>query len=86
MQRIRMILINIWIFPRSKVSKTFGDILLNEILLHIISNVWIRYLYVYGFYLVLLKRQAINMVEMLEIYGNVYEMVIEHFYKNSNTE
>ena len=68
------------------MSKTFGDILLNEILLHIISNVWIRYLYVYGFYLVLLKRQAINMVEMLEIYGNVYEMVIEHFYKNSNTE
>ena len=68
------------------MSKTFGDILLNEILLHIISNVWIRYLYVYGFYLVLLKRQAINMVEMLEIYGNVYEMVIEHFYKNYNTE
>ena len=68
------------------MSKTFGDILLNEILLHIISNVWIRYLYLYGFYLVLLKRQAINMVEMLEIYGNVYEMVIEHFYKNSNTE
>ena len=85
MQRVRLILENIWVFPWSKASNKIGDTELDENISHSTTDGWIRLEYVQGFYFeVVTFKQSIKMFEKIEIADNIFEGILDPYYKTSD--